>query len=240
MNALLGASFYASPPFTSDQLTFAPLDDAFTIQDRNIGLNLDLMSYAMYNLVDRDPYALLNATVLSQTTQRVFQTYFQHFVSEGWAYQDIDETLPKDLPPPIDHDRNIIAQNEFPKLHTNRTVVVTVEKSAKVLHISKTATAISAGILAWLIATMVFIIAMHARHRHLMFRNIECIADVLVLVAGSDNLLKLIAGRGPELYNDKSVFTRLGWFRKADGEVRYGIEVAGGENAVEWLDPPKK
>jgi len=71
-----------------------------------------------------------------------------------------------------------------------------------------------------------------------MQRNITYIADMLVLIAGSDNLLKLIKKRGVDLNSEKSVFTRLGWFRKSDGEVRYGIEIIGRENAVEWVAAP--
>jgi hypothetical protein len=242
IDALLGASFRAASGsnFASG---FSNVEDssdqAYAFRDRILGLNLDLMTYAMFVLAGRDSDALLNATTLANTTQRVFQTYFQHFVGAGWAFQNINESLPSDLPPPVDGDRNVIAQREYPKLDTNRTAVAGVAEAVDVMHISKTATWLSVAILGWLIVTTVVIIGMQVRYRHLMIRNVECIADVLVLIAGSDNFLKLVKERGAGLGDDKSVFTRLGWFRRGDGEVRYGIEVVGGENAVVWVDAPE-
>ncbi|PVH93069.1 hypothetical protein DM02DRAFT_604449 [Periconia macrospinosa] len=242
-------------------------DQGYAFRDETLGLNLDLMTYAMFVVAGRSPHALLNATTLMNATQRVFQTYFQHFVAAGWAYQTINESLPSDFPPPLpwrgtDTEGTIIQLNAtfnmtlppmyprarkndtkervYAKLDTNRTTVANVSEPVDALYISDTATWLSVAILAWLIVITVVIIGIQIKHRHLMFRNVECIADVLVLIAGSDNFLKLLVGeRGAELAKDESIHTRLGWFRKPDGEVRYGIEVVGGENAVEWVDAPE-
>jgi len=189
----------------------------------------------MYVLAGRDPNALLDAGTLANLTQRAFQTYFQHFFSAGWATQSINESLPDSLLPPLDRNLKPTVQREYPKLNTNPTTTASVTKAVDVLHINQTATWLCTAILGWLIATTIFIIVMQWRHRHLMRRNIACIADILVLIVGSDNLLKLIEKRGVDLDSEESVFTRLGWFRKSNGEVRYGIEIVGGENAVEWV-----
>lgn len=239
MDALIGASFRASRGLIGVQTNEESTDQAYTFRDHDLGLNLDLMTYAMYVQTGRIPDVLLNATVMASTTQRVFQTYFQHFVSTGWAFQTINESLPSDLTPPLGNDRNLLEQREYPKLNTNRTVIARLEEDADVLHMSERATWISVAILVWLTVTTIFVMGMQIKHRHLMLRNVECIADVLVLIAGSDNFLKLVEERGAALENDKSTFTQLGWFRKSNGEVRYGIEVVGGENAVEWIDAPK-
>jgi hypothetical protein len=203
------------------------------------------MSYAAYHLTGRDPEALLDSVLLINLTQRVFQTFFQHFVSDGvplidggWAYQRINESLPQDLPPPIDQNRDFIAQRQYPMLNTNNSTIANVSETVDVLRMSLKATCLTISTLLWLIITTIFVIIMQYRHAHLMIRKVECIADVLVLIVGSDNFLKLVDERGIDLVKDDTVFTRLGWFRKIDGEVRYGIEVVGGENAVEWVEPP--
>jgi hypothetical protein len=65
-----------------------------------------------------------------------------------------------------------------------------------------------------------------------MHRDVQLIADVLVPVAGSDNLLGLIHARGVALKKADDVKTMLGWFKDRDGEV-------GGRDPVEWVDAPK-
>jgi hypothetical protein len=67
--------------------------------------------------------------------------------------------------------------------------------------------------------------------------HVECLADVLVMVAGSDELKRLMHEQGLEHLETCSVETRLGWFRDKRGVVRWGIEVVDGD--VEWLEGPK-
>jgi len=51
-------------------------------------------------------------------------------------------------------------------------------------------------------------------------------ADVLVLVAGSEQLLQLIKQKGvDELMAEDAIHTRLGWFRDDDGSVRWRIDI---------------
>jgi hypothetical protein len=45
--------------------------------------------------------------------------------------------------------------------------------------------------------------------------------------------------RGIALKKDREVQTMLGWFKDKDGEVRWGIEVVGGRDPVQWVDAPE-
>ena len=64
----------------------------------------DPYSYASLALVEYNRQALLQATTLTNVTQRVFSTFFQWFVSsqsgftdDYWAYQPIGASLPSDM-----------------------------------------------------------------------------------------------------------------------------------------------
>lgn len=57
-------------------------------------------------------------------------------------------------------------------------------------------------------------------------RDIECVGDVLVLVAGSERLLGLAReGQLGELEGLEQIRTKLGWFEDGSGQQRWGIEV---------------
>jgi hypothetical protein len=60
-------------------------DKVFNMRDNTTGLNLDFMSYAACAQVGFDPTALLNAGTLAKTSQKVFSTFFQHFVSNNMS-----------------------------------------------------------------------------------------------------------------------------------------------------------
>jgi len=82
------------------------------------------------------------------------------------------------------------------------------------------------GILIWLTITTLILAAVQRLYLGPMIRNVESIANVLVLVAGSSKLLKLVRERGVEkLTNNRDTYTRLGWFTGEDGQKRWGIEV---------------
>ena len=57
-------------------------------------------------------------------------------------------------------------------------------------------------------------------------RNIECVADVLVLIAGSERLLEVIREKGFDtIVKEDKMLTRMGWFRDADGTMRWRIDL---------------
>jgi hypothetical protein len=236
-------------------------DNTFKIRDTGKGLNLDLMTYSMYTLAGKDPDALLNATTMLLLAQKTFETYFQHFVSTNrepnatmGAYQLIGAELNSTL---LDKSRELWAgrdevpgyqlntdwkpQYSYPKLNTSRTVNGTVSTRVEMLRMSSAATWVSAVSLAWLICTTVVLLLLQRKYLGNLIRDIESIADVLTLVAGSESLLKLISETDPrELVKNKQICTKLGWFRARNGQVRWGIEVVGdvGLGPVEWLDGP--
>jgi hypothetical protein len=230
-------------------------ETSFKIYDEERGLNMDLMSYAMYKRVKKDPKALLHHT---QTT---FSTFFQHFASINArpntflsVYQNIDddsldETLAFNMSKIYNssikfpwEDHPYIPKNVYRKLNTSRTVNATVSTRIEFLRMNDVAIYLSLACLGWLLCTTVVVITLQRSYLSPLLRDVESLADVLVLVAGSDSLLKLVRERDPkQLVNDKEIMTRLGWFRGRDGRVRWGVEVVDdvGLGEVEWVDAPE-
>lgn len=63
-----------------------------------------------------------------------------------------------------------------------------------------------------------------------MMKNVECIADALVLIAGSERLLTAIRENGIDtIMKEDRLLTRLGWFRGPDGTMRWRIGVVDDE-----------
>ena len=90
-------------------------------------------------------------------------------------------------------------------------------------------------ILAWLIVTTIAILVLKNRYFSPLLRGVDTIADVTMMVAGSERYLELARREGASGLRAKKTFrTRLGWFRTARGEVRWGIELAD-DDAVQFL-----
>lgn len=225
-------------------------DNTFNFREPHLGLNLDFMTYAMYSLAGRDPRALLNASLQEELAKNTFTTFFQHFVSSnlsletgGWAYQPINASLPADLGKAWTLGENGTYEylpNPTTVSTTNRTAIARVETPVEILDMNPVAVWLSAGILIWLIATTVVIAALQRRYLRNLDRNIECIGDVLVLVAGSERLLQLVRERGPEALekDGKGIATKLGWFEDGGGRRRWGIEVVDRrERSGEMVQP---
>lgn len=236
-------------------------DMTFNIRDQTQGLNLDFMTYSMYTLANKDPEALLDLATFKILAEKTFSTFFQHYVSSNvsmdsgsWAYQTINASLPADLGPGIDiHTGNGSESQEplqFPS-NTSRTATVQVSRRVELLQMNAAAVWLSVAILIWLIATTVIIAAAQRRYSRSLIRNVECVADVLVLIAGSENLLRVVQEKGFEgLKRDgDQLMTRLGWFEGSDGEVRWGVEVVGRDysdrsggyvDGVTWVSGPNQ
>ncbi|CAI6337537.1 unnamed protein product [Periconia digitata] len=218
----------------------------FVYREEQKGINMDLMSYAMYTLANNDPEALLDYTTLTANANRTFQTFFQQFIhnrlsiDEGGAgYQKIAANM-NDIGQAVDYDGTALPNTLYQGLNTNRTAEAVVYHRIQVLHLSELATYLAVSIIIWLMATTATVALLQRRYMSTLLRNVELIADVLVLVAGSDNFLELVQEKGVSLKKNKKIMTRLGWFKGRDGEVRWGVEVVGGRNAVEWVDAPMK
>lgn len=219
-------------------------DRTFSFLDRSQGLNLDFMTYSMYAMANKDPSALLDASTMQNHAEKTFSTFFQHFVSSNlsattpsWAYQEINASLPygsnstsKYIPDEGYQSLPLPLPPPPPSRGTNRTALVEVSTQVELLRMNAVAVWLSVAILAWLIFTTVAIAVLQRKYLRNLDRNIECLGDVLVLVAHSDRLLQLVRERGPDgLEKERDVKTKLGWFEDSSGERRWGIEVVEGD-----------
>jgi hypothetical protein len=213
-------------------------DGVFNMRDNVTGLNLDFMSYAAYAQVGFDPTALLDADVLAKTSQKIFSIFFQHFVtsnmsreSGSYVYQPRGVEL-KVNPPmssnPIQHtpDGSLAPKFEDVVRNTNETTTATIHTQVEVLQMNFVAFWIATSILIWLIITIIILASVQRKYYGGMMRNIECIADVLVLIAGSERLLEVIREKGFDaIVKEDKLLTRMGWFRDPDGTMRWRIDV---------------
>jgi hypothetical protein len=213
-------------------------DQAFNMRDNTTGLNLDFMSYAAYAQVGFNPTALLDPETLTRTSQKVFSTFFQHFISNnlshelgGYVYQPIGTNLSVNPPAkgmPIQHtpDGSVAPKFEDIFRNTNETTTATISTPVEVLRMNPIAFWIATSILIWLIITIIILASVQRKYYGGMMRNVECIADVLVLIAGSERLLQVIREKDIDtILKEDKILTRLGWFRDADGTMRWRIEI---------------
>jgi hypothetical protein len=235
--AYLGGGYQLEPDSTrhDDMRT----DSVFNMRDNQSGLNLDFMSYASYVDTGKKPYALLDLDLLLQESQKIFSIFFQHYVDNnvsqedgGWAYQPIGADLT--VNPPMKGTRTQLLPNgkfapRFEDIHsrnTSRTVTATLTARVEVLRMNLVAFAISTSILAWLAITTIVFMAMQRRYLGSMQRNVECIADVLVMIAGSERFLAVVREEGIDtIIKEDMILTRLGWFRDSNGVMRWRIEL---------------
>jgi len=208
------------------------------MRDNTTGLNLDFMSYAAYAQVGFDPIALLDPEVLANTSQKVFSTFFQHFVnsnlsreSGGYVYQPRGMELKINSPMddmPIQYMPGGSIAPKFEDIVRNTSATTTAETSTQVevLQMNLVAFWIATSILIWLIITIVILGSVQRRYYGGMMRNIECIADVLVLIAGSERLLEVIREKGFDtIVKEDKMLTRMGWSRDVDGTMRWRIDL---------------
>ncbi|KAF3386640.1 hypothetical protein F1880_000487 [Penicillium rolfsii] len=233
-------------------------DNTYNIRDDFNGLNMDFMSYAMYSMANKDPKALLDPDRYLALAQKTFTTFFQHFVSNnvsmdtgGWGFQKINASLPDTLGPVVEAGTWLpgtvatpYQDDMHPISHTNRTVAAHVSQRVQLLQMNALAVWLSVGILGWLMLTTLIVAILQRRYFGRLVRNVECLGDVLVLIAGSSNLLQVVgeiqAGRlAPEDY--EHLRTRLGWFMDEDGKLRWGVEMEeafGNGPRVQWVAAP--
>jgi hypothetical protein len=250
-----GVLFLDSLLGTADRLESVPTNsksenrkaNAFAFRDENNGISMDLMTYSMYTLAGKDPEALLNFTTLATYADHTFQTFFQHFVNSelsfskgGFVYQPIGDDSMGAIGRPLGINGTITQEKKVPVLNTSRTVTASISHRIRVLHMNVIATYLSAAILIWLIFTTLIVICLQRKYTSSINRDVQLIADMLILIAGSDNFLELVAEKGVELKKNRDIKTMLGWFKDRDGQVRWGVEVVGGRNAVDWVDAPKQ
>lgn len=213
-------------------------DKVFNMRDNTTGLNLDFMSYAAYAQVGFDPTALLDPNILANTSQKVFSTFFQHFVSNnlsreygGNVYQprgmDLKVNPPmRNMPTQYTPDGSVAPEFQDIVRNTNATTTATITTRVEVLTMNPVAFWLATSILIWLIITIIILASVQRRYYGGMMRNVECIADVLVLIAGSERLLAVIREKGIDtIISEDKIRTRIGWFRDPDGTMRWRIDL---------------
>ncbi|KAI0531905.1 hypothetical protein GGR58DRAFT_523857 [Xylaria digitata] len=242
---LIGATSIASSPGsdTWGQVLAERLQEQ-TFNIRDPGLNVDYMTYAMLSPANNNHSALLNAGTLRETAQQTFSVFFQHFVnneismtSGGYLYQSLDEKLPADLGEPVplkgSHPEDMLTTGSSNNGNsTNRITNVSVSQPMEVLSMSEPAAWVCMLILGYLIITCILLAVASKRYNRLLLRQVNSIADIAFLVAGSHKLLRVARDRSLEsLKYDDTVEVKLDWFVTDQGCLRWGIEV------VDELDP---
>lgn len=213
----------------------------FGIGNQERSLNLDFMSYASFSQVGKDGEALLDYDTLLRETQRTFSTFFTHFVTTGVsletggrAYQSRGNQLDPDIGPPTPWQipqtapggRDPVKYSDLPAQNTDPTARATISMRVQVQRMSLPATWLSVAILLALALVALVLSCLQRRYFRGMVRNVESIADILVLLAGSEKFLALVPEKGVEaLKRDTNVYLQLGWFEDSRGEWRWGIEV---------------
>jgi hypothetical protein len=208
------------------------------MRDNTTGLNLDFMLYAVYARAGFNATALLDPVLLASASQKVFSTFFQHFVnsnlsreSGGYVYQPRGTKLKinspmDDMPIQYMPDGSIAPKFEDIVRNTSATTKAELSTQVEVLQMNLVAFWIATSILIWLIITIILLGSVQRKYYGGMMRNIECVADVLVLIAGSERLLEVIREKGFDtIVKEDKMLTRMGWFRDADGTMRWRIDL---------------
>lgn len=87
---------------------------------------------------------------------------------------------------------------------TSATKAVTITTWVEVLTMNPVAFWLATSILIWLTITIVIVASVQRKYHAGMMRNVECIADVLIPIAGSERLLEIIRRQGMnDLIKDK-------------------------------------
>jgi hypothetical protein len=183
---------------------------------------MDFMSYANLHKVNNDPNALLDTALLLDHSEKTFQTFFKHFaVSGNWLGSG---SIPKST---------VFQQKQG--LYSSG-INGTVTERIEILSMNETATWLSVAILVALTAILVVLIVFLqvVYPKNSMQHRVECLADVLAMIASSEELVNMAHEMDIEKMERSSVQTRLGWFRDKRGDVRWGVEIADG--SVEWVE----
>jgi hypothetical protein len=192
----------------------------------------------------------------SQATFSVFFKHFVHSnmspQTGGWAYQVFGSRLNIERPVSFVRyfnfmfDSKTFGYNTIPLPESrlpngdpapkfedvsprdvSRTSNVTITVRVEVLKFNNAAFWTAIAILSWLVVTIIGFIALQHRHLGSLNRDVECIADILVLVAGSQRLLALVREKGMKtIIEEDKVHCTLGWFEDDEGKKRWGIEIA--------------
>jgi hypothetical protein len=218
------------------------------------------MSYVSYKQSRQSyPEALIDQKTLLERSQATFSLFFKHFVNSGmssdtggWAFQEVGSRLV--VEPRMQGYYTTTMQNathiplrshsflpngdpapqfeDVSPRSNNQNGTATLTTSVETLSLNKKAFWVATGILVSLTCIMVTFIILNQNYSGGMIRNVECIADVIVLIAGSERLLALVQEKGIEaIVKEDKIHTQLSWFEDDDGKQRWGIELAESNDA---------
>ncbi|KAJ4369882.1 hypothetical protein N0V83_005646 [Neocucurbitaria cava] len=174
--------------------------ERFNIRDRDRGLNMDFMSYANLHKVRNDPTALLDTTLLLRHSEKTFQTFFKHFAVSGHWVDAGGDT-----------ESAVFEEKQGPYSSEDLWVNGTVAERIEIPSMNETATWLSLSIIFVLVVILVVLISLQIVYpKNSMQHHVECLADVLAMVAGSDELLKMSREVGIEGVERSGVQTKLG------------------------------
>jgi hypothetical protein len=231
----------------------------YAITDPDLGINVDLMSYVSYKRSEQsNPEALIDQETLLKQSQVTFSLFFKHFVNSGmssdiggWAFQKFGSRLvvepraqgyykPSTYSPLVPlHSHSFLPNGDpapqfedVPPRSINQNGTATITTSVEILSINKKAFWVATGILVSLACIMVTFIILNQVYLGGIIGNVECIADKIVLIAGSERLLALVREKGIEaIVKEDKIHTQLSWFEDADGKKRWGIELTESDDA---------
>jgi hypothetical protein len=225
LTQLLGAS--SNSPFVEYQGYYQPFDfenlddERFNIRDTRRGLNMDFMSYANLFKVDMDPLTLLDPDTLLNHTQHTFQTFFQHYASQTkWL------------------DGSMMAYETRDDGGDKLDVIIT--ERIQTLVMVPAATWLSVAIIFILMCILIFLTRTLKTlyPRTVMERNVECLADLLLLIENSEEFLGYAEKYNVHELKHSTLLTKLGWFVDSSGVAKWGIEVVDG-NVIRWIERPE-
>jgi len=221
------------------------LDDKnFNFRRPEEGLNTDLMSYSMYQLAGGDKKKLMDPVQMTELGQKVFTTFFQHFVSSnrsssgGWAFQEVGATLPANLGPALNESTGsglAEYQTQNSTLTSDTAANVHVEIAVEILQMAPVAVYLTLGILLILAVIAIVIILLAYPHFKLLHQNFEDLGSIISVVYASEKLQAWVQTHPDPAQWSKKVdgkhetgqtpLVRLGPFTGRGGVETWGIEI---------------
>jgi hypothetical protein len=176
------------------------------------------MSYATFHLAQKNSTTLLDLARLAALSEKTLQMFFKHFAT-------MDVRIYTSTP------RQAVYDSYQGPVRARFEGKIT--QPVKILTLNETTTWLSLTII--IILILIFAVLIVARQivypSSSMQHPVECLADVLVMVAGSEEFVEVVR---ESRISHKEMRTKLGWFRDRREMVRWRIEVVGGE--VDWVD----
>jgi hypothetical protein len=188
------------------------------------------MSYAALSLLDNNIEALLKPDTLYKTSNFVFSTFFQHFVTDNttqrsgsYGFQSINATVPSTMKECTEspcQDYDTITH------HLSSTIKATLHIRIQQLHMSPAAVYLCLSILTFLVATTGWVYTRHRRYFKALPRDVDTIASVLGFVYASPRLQRWVNDHKDQphwgLHDDASeVRCSMRWF----SPDHWGIEL---------------